>query len=235
MIKYIALIWSNRVAMADAMEPVIVDLITLDLAAIRHELVEHLVVRDRKTILSMSAQAVFNVLVILFLTKLSKRSIQVRLDSVITIDQSKLVGSGSFGTVFQDKDLAVKLTQLFHKGRVSCNVMCELAALCTLQDADAVPIVPRVSSLLIDMKLNAIGIYMAKYDASLHEIIKSKRVRELDLISCVQSISYNMSLAHHYGIVHLDIKPGNVLISFPDHIVMCDWGLSRLLLRQEPM
>jgi serine/threonine protein kinase len=39
-----------------------------------------------------------------------------------------------------------------------------------------------------------------------------------------------MSVAHHRGILHLDIKPGNILLSRDNKVCLCDWGLSRILL-----
>jgi len=37
-----------------------------------------------------------------------------------------------------------------------------------------------------------------------------------------------MSLAHHRGVVHLDLKPGNILFDDESRLVICDWGLSRV-------
>jgi serine/threonine protein kinase len=47
----------------------------------------------------------------------------------------------------------------------------------------------------------------------------------LDLIAVMQTITYTLSRAHSIGILHLDIKPSNILV-WNQSLVIADWGLS---------
>lgn len=57
-----------------------------------------------------------------------------------------------------------------------------------------------------------------------------KRVKELHL-SQVKKIAFNLLIAvnqiHAAGIVHRDIKPGNILVDEDQTVRICDFGLAR--------
>jgi serine/threonine protein kinase len=44
-----------------------------------------------------------------------------------------------------------------------------------------------------------------------------------------EKVAAAIDYAHHEGVVHLDIKPENVLVENSGHVLVCDWGLARIL------
>lgn len=44
-----------------------------------------------------------------------------------------------------------------------------------------------------------------------------------------EKVASAIDYAHHEGVVHLDIKPENVLVEQSGRILVCDWGLARIL------
>ncbi|KAJ8012453.1 hypothetical protein DPEC_G00042940 [Dallia pectoralis] len=60
----------------------------------------------------------------------------------------------------------------------------------------------------------------------LDRFTKKSTVMESEIRSCVRQILEGVDYLHHQNIVHLDIKPDNILIADPqsDHIRICDFG-----------
>jgi serine/threonine protein kinase len=73
------------------------------------------------------------------------------------------------------------------------------------------------------------------FTADLSNVIKSvemyKSIQSLSsLTSIMHQILEGISYLHRIGVVHTDIKPGNILIDLPTgSIKICDFGMARML------
>ncbi|MEZ6153096.1 MAG: protein kinase [Pirellulaceae bacterium] len=47
------------------------------------------------------------------------------------------------------------------------------------------------------------------------------------LLSIFSHICYTMAYVHSKGIVHLDLKPSNIMVGDYDRVRVIDWGLAR--------
>jgi serine/threonine-protein kinase len=51
---------------------------------------------------------------------------------------------------------------------------------------------------------------------------------DLEAIRIIRQVSEALALAHDKGIIHRDIKPGNIMINSRGHAKLCDLGLARI-------
>jgi serine/threonine protein kinase/dienelactone hydrolase len=68
---------------------------------------------------------------------------------------------------------------------------------------------------------------------SLGEIIDDKPLPADDMLRYALQVAEAMSQAHDAGIVHRDIKPANVMITEKDQVKIVDFGLAKLVEREE--
>lgn len=65
---------------------------------------------------------------------------------------------------------------------------------------------------------------------SLKDVIKSKLGKPMDIpeaITCLNAVASALGYAHANGVVHCDIKPGNVLIDRGGGVYLADFGIAR--------
>lgn len=62
----------------------------------------------------------------------------------------------------------------------------------------------------------------------------TEKYRLASLLEIFMKICDAIAYAHSRGIIHLDLKPDNVKISGFGEVIVCDWGLSRLIDEADP-
>jgi serine/threonine protein kinase len=68
---------------------------------------------------------------------------------------------------------------------------------------------------------------------TLHELIGKKGLSVSQAVPVAVQIADALAAAHAAGIVHRDIKPGNIMVSAAGHIKILDFGLAKLTDRQD--
>jgi serine/threonine protein kinase len=62
----------------------------------------------------------------------------------------------------------------------------------------------------------------------LHTLIQQKELKPPDALRIVVEICHALEFAHDEGIIHRDIKPGNILLDKKGRVKMADFGLAKL-------
>jgi serine/threonine protein kinase len=62
---------------------------------------------------------------------------------------------------------------------------------------------------------------------------KHTRLPLVRSLRIIYSIGLALSYAHQRGVIHRDVKPSNVLVENSERVILADFGLARLLTRQE--
>ena len=82
---------------------------------------------------------------------------------------------------------------------------------------------------------NGTSYYVMKHldGGSLADRIKGKSLPENDALKIVREISDALSSVHSHGLLHLDVKPANILFDERDRAVLIDFGVSKYVDSQQ--
>jgi len=153
------------------------------------------------------------------------------------LDKCAKIGGGSHANVLLwptqlsglKRDCAVKVCRLMRSTGPDESALIELMALSSLHRKGDAPIVPHVKQVIVDFESNRLLIVMKLYHKSLLDFFRSLETPMFDIVSIAQTLTYIVSHAHSMGIIHLDLKPANILVSKQNVLVVADWGLSRIV------
>ncbi len=62
---------------------------------------------------------------------------------------------------------------------------------------------------------------------TLLEMLESQNPKHAELLSVFADICQTMAFAHSYGVLHLDLKPANVMVGAFGEVFVMDWGLAK--------
>ena len=148
------------------------------------------------------------------------------------------VGEGGMGSVYRarhetlDKDVAVKVLapsfrqdadlvqRMLREARLAARV--EHPGVVTVQDAGVEDGIPYLVMPFVKGK-------------NLDEILKErKRLRPSDALSAVKKAARAFAAAHKLGIVHRDVKPGNLIVTTDGQVKVTDFGLAVAVAAGDP-
>lgn len=159
-----------------------------------------------------------------------------------TIDRYEfrsLIGKGTFGEVYRAFDNRllrhVAIKAAFPKpgddGQAKDNIIREAQIIARAEHANIIPIYDVIDdseSVLIVMRL----VDGEDLSQMLQRLGGPLGVNEAFAI--MRKVLEGMDYAHRKGIVHSDLKPGNILLTDDDEVVIMDFGLAALLEIQKP-
>jgi eukaryotic-like serine/threonine-protein kinase len=146
------------------------------------------------------------------------------------------VGRGGMGVVFRANDralgreVAVKLLQQrFEPGSTTASRFVEEARITAQLQHPGVPAVYQVGKF--DDGRPFLAMKLIKGDTLDHLI---KAGMPLDTLAIFEAIAHTVGFAHARGVIHRDLKPANVMVGAFGEVQVMDWGLSKVMVDNEP-
>jgi len=72
-------------------------------------------------------------------------------------------------------------------------------------------------------------------DLRAHDLVAEEEFPRRKLLSAFASICLAIDFAHARGVVHRDLKPGNVMLGGFGEVYLLDWGLAKIQKEEEPL
>lgn len=143
------------------------------------------------------------------------------------------LGQGAYGFVVSAQDqisgetVAIKLvTRLFEKIQLSKRALREISLL--RHFANHENITGLIDMDVITPDFNEIYLFMEPMEADLHQIVRSgQTLSNAHVQYFLYQILRAMKYVHSAGVIHRDLKPGNLLVNADCELKICDFGLSR--------
>jgi len=146
------------------------------------------------------------------------------------VELGKVLGQGAAGTVFQGRwhgeDVAVKKINEDSLGFSVEEFMSELALMNIIRH-------PNVAHLLGGCMEQGSYFLLSHCFAlgSLSAIIRNKEIplEKPRVLSIALQTAKGMKYLHEIGLIHRDLKPGNILVDTDWKVAVCDFGVSRMV------
>ncbi|KAF9482651.1 Pkinase-domain-containing protein [Pholiota conissans] len=143
------------------------------------------------------------------------------------------LGSGAYGVVISAEDeisgetVAIKLvTRVFEKIQFAKRALREITLLRHFSHHGNITGLIDVDA--ISPEFTEIYIFMEPMEADLHQIIRSGQTLTNEHVQYfTYQILRGMKYIHSAGVIHRDLKPGNLLVNADCELKICDFGLSR--------
>lgn len=150
-------------------------------------------------------------------------------------ETDKVVGYGAFGVVWSVTDprsgrrvALKKMPNVFQTVVSAKRVFREVKMLCTLKHDNVLHTVDCLQPPLTDL-FHEVYILCELMQSDLHKIISSPQMLTQDHVKLfLYQILRGVKYLHSAGIIHRDIKPGNLLVNSNCLLKICDFGLARV-------
>lgn len=154
-----------------------------------------------------------------------------------TIDRrlqlTRQVGRGAYGIVCAAKcenspGVAIKkITNIFSKEILCRRALREIKLLMHLRGHKNITCLYDMD-IVNPMTFNEVYLYEELMECDLHQIIVSRQpLTDLHYQSFVYQILNGLKYIHSAGVLHRDLKPGNLLVNADCDVKICDFGLAR--------
>lgn len=140
----------------------------------------------------------------------------------------RLIGAGGFGVVYEGFDerlsrkVAIKVAKRLPKGGKADEYLAEAEVLASMEHASIVPIYDAGKSDLGEPFI--VSKFVAGSD--LARRLRSDRFSHQQGAEIIRRVAQALDYAHQRGVIHRDIKPGNILLDDNDHPIVVDFGLA---------
>lgn len=148
----------------------------------------------------------------------------------------KLLGKGGMGLVYEAKQLtfsrrcAIKflLPKFAQNKHFADRFKREAQVMSRLQDPHIVQVLEfgETQNMLFLIMIYIVGPSGTSYDLRQHLAVKGGRLIENEVADIVDQVASALETAHHEGIVHRDVKPGNILLDTRNRAYVTDFGLA---------
>lgn len=152
---------------------------------------------------------------------------------------NELVGKGSIGAVYKAFDqrllrpVAIKVSSPHAGDEATPNdrILREAQIVARIEHANIVPIydvVDHAGSVLIVMRL------LKGRNLDQLKQLAGKPIALNEALKIMHQVMLGMDFAHSKGVVHADLKPGNIFVSSSNEIFILDFGLAAVIELEKP-
>lgn len=151
-------------------------------------------------------------------------------------ETDKVIGYGAFGVVWSVTDprsgkryALKKMPNVFSSVVSARRVFREVKMLCTLKHDNILAACDVLQPPTIDL-FDEVYLLTELMQSDLHKIISSPQVLTTEHVKLfLYQILRGVKYLHSAGIIHRDIKPGNLLVNSNCLLKICDFGLARVI------
>src|SRR5262249_21255309 len=144
------------------------------------------------------------------------------------------VGRGGMGVVYRardlalDREVAVKLLQeQFPPDSGTAARFVEEARITAQLQHPGIPAVHHGGHLAAGRPVRAMKVIKGD---TLSELLRSNA--SVNTLAVFEAICQAVGYAHAHGVIHRDLKPGNVMVGAFGEVQVMDWGLAKVLSRE---
>ncbi len=141
------------------------------------------------------------------------------------------IGSGGMKTIYRvydehlRREVALATLNSYHSQKLYGNFVHEAWITAQLDH----PNIIKIHELGLDDQNRPFFTMDLKNGQSLEQIVATHEKSETELLYIFQRICDAINYAHSKNIIHLDLKPENIQIDEYGQVVVCDWGLSKMV------
>ncbi|XP_064392258.1 serine/threonine-protein kinase NLK2-like [Halichondria panicea] len=153
-----------------------------------------------------------------------------------TVEPEQPIGYGSFGVVWSvlnphsgERTAMKKIPTVFHSLLSCIRTFREIKIMCEIKHENLLSATDMIQPPTMD-QFNDIYVLSQLMESDLHQIIVSPQKLTEDHIKVfIYQIIRGLQYLHSAGIIHRDMKPGNLLVNSNCFLKICDFGFARAI------